>query len=250
MKTASLPMGIVLLGLAVGIAEIRARDPSEADEKPRDARIRILNACDTVQPERWRTGLDLRFRDRTIGRDIRIGERGPSGRISFTGKDVIEVARAGGDGTPIASVPARLKPSGRYSLVVMGWLDADSSDLDVRVVEEYPIPEQSIRPQKCRIQLLNAVRGFPVGVEINGVKIPPLAYGEIRELFLHPGEPDIGLLFSDADGVTRRMQCGMRAQPGDNFTAVIHPSSERSDRPAFFRVNAAAERGKKSGRDE
>ncbi|MEI6071600.1 MAG: hypothetical protein WCS31_07395 [Verrucomicrobiae bacterium] len=209
-------------------------------EKPRVASIKILNACDTAQPDRWRTGLDLKFKDRAIGRDIRIGERGPVGRISFTGKDFIEVFRHGEDSRPLARVPATLK-AGCYTIVVVGQLDADSSSVDVQVIEEFPIPQESLRPGQCRVQLLNAVRKFPVAVEINGRKLAPIACGEIRELFFPPGEMDIVLLFSDLRGGIGRLQSGMLAKAGDNCTAVIQPSAERSDRPELTRANAAAE---------
>ncbi len=204
------------------------------------AHIKILNVCDTSQADRWRTGVDLRFRERTIGRDIRIGERGPVGRILFTGKDLIEVFRSGGDPRPLLRVPAALKASGVYTLIVMGQLE--SAALDVRVVEEYPIPQESIRPGQCRVQLLNALEKFPVQVEINRQRAPALAFGETCEIFLTPGEVEISLLFPNATGGISRLESGMLAKPGDNYTLVIHPSAERSDRPELFRANAAAER--------
>jgi hypothetical protein len=207
-----------------------------------NAHIKILNVCDTSQADRWRTGVDLRFQERTIGKDIRMGERGPLGRITFTGKDFIEIFRAGGDPGPLLRVPATLKASGVYTLVVMGQLDAASTTLDVRVIEEYPIPKESIRPEQCRIQLLNALQKFPVAVEINRQKAPALAFGETCEIFLTPGEVTITLIFGDGAKGASRLQSGMVAKPGDNYTLVIHPSAERSDRPELFRANAAAER--------
>jgi hypothetical protein len=219
----------------------RAASGADKKDQPKDAWIKILNVCDTAQPERWRTGLDLRFQDQTIGGDIRIGETGPVGKIAFTGKDFIEVFRHGTDAEPLVRVPANLKAGGHYSLVIMGELNAGSANLDVRVIEEYPIPQESLRPGHCRVQLLNAVQKFPVAVEINRQKLAPIAFGEIREVFLLPGEMDIGLVFTDARGETRRLQSGLVARPGDHYTAVIHPSAERSDRPDLFRAKASGE---------
>lgn len=219
---------------------------SGSDTERKEAAIKILNVCDTAQPERWRTGLDLKFKDRTVGTDIRLGESGPVGKISFAGKDFIEVFRHGMDSQPLVRVPAHLKAGGVYTLVIMGQLDEGSSNLDVRVIEEFPIPKESIRPGRCRVQFLNAVQKFPVAVEMNRQKPAPIAFGEIREVFPAPGELELGLLFPDQRGETRRLQAGLLAKAGDNYTAVIHPSAERSDRPELFR--ATARRGE--ARDE
>ncbi len=212
------------------------------DDKPKDAYIKIINACDTTQPERWRTGLDLKFKGKAIGRDIRSGERGPIGKISFTGKDVIDVYRQGDDTHALASVPALLKRGGMYTLVVMGEIGTSSADLKVVVVEEHPLPPSSERPGLCRVNLLNAVKAYPVALSIG--KEPPqaLTYGEQNVIFLSPGEIDLGLWFTDSKGIRQRLQAGMVALAGGNFTAVIHPSEERADRPSFFRANALEDR--------
>jgi hypothetical protein len=207
-----------------------------------DAYVKIINACDTSQPERWRTGLDLKFKGKPIGRDIRLGERGPVGKISFTGKDVIEVYRQGDDSHALASVPALLKRGGLYTLVVMGEIGTSSANLRVVVVEEYPLPQSSERPGLCRVILLNAVQAYPVSLSI-GKDLPQvLTSGEQKEMFLPPGEIDIGLWFTDTKGIRQRLQAGMVAHAGGNITAVVHPSKERADRPSFFRANAMDDR--------
>jgi len=211
-------------------------------EKPRNAFVKIMNACDTSQNERWRTGLDLKFKDQTIGKDIRLGERGPTGKISFTGRDFIEVFRQGDDSRPLVRVPANLKAGGFYTLVVLGQLDADSAQVDVRVVEEYPVPEASDKKDRCRMQLVNAVGKFPVAIGIKNEKPIPISFGEIRELVFSPGAVDLGLFFQNSKGETQRLQSGLIAKPGDNLTAIVHPSAERPERPELLRVNAASDR--------
>lgn len=241
---------LVLLATISSATLAQETKPGSSMEKPQDAFIKILNACDTAQGERWRTGLDLRFKDRTIGSDIRIGERGPHGKISFTGKDFIEVFRHGADTLPLARVPANLKPGGAYALVVLGQLDAGSAKLDVRIVEEYPLPDEDQLKGSCRLQLLNAVEKYPIAIGINKEKSIRLPFGELREFVFSPGAIDIGLFFSDSRGVTRRLQSGMVAEKGGNYTAVIFPSAERSDRPDIVRYNAASERPKIQAHDE
>lgn len=220
----------------------QARAGAAVDEKPRVAYVKIFNACDTSQPERWRTGLDLNFKGNTIGRDIRIGERGPVGKITFTGKDAIEVYRSGDDAHVLASVPALLQPGGSYTLVVIGKIEASTSDLNVSVIEEFPIPPQSKRPDQCRVILLNAVESFPVALSVGKEFRQPLPFGEQREVFLVPGGVDLGIWFNDSKGIRRRLQAGMIATAGGNYTAVIHPSEERSDRPSLFRSSATEDR--------
>lgn len=214
---------------------------SPGDEKMKDAYVKIVNACDTSQPERWRTGLDLKFKDQAIGRDIRLGERGPIGKISFVGRDLIDVYRHG-DSRVLASVPARLQAGGIYTLVVMGSLEANSADLKVEVIEEFPLPPESERPGQCRVVFLNAVKSYPVSISVGKETPLTLAFGEKRELFLNPGEQDLGLWFRDSKGAPQRLQAGMVAETGANYTAVLHPSEERSDRPSLFRFNAVEDR--------
>lgn len=215
---------------------------TKGSEKTRDAFVKIMNVCDTSQKERWRTGLDLKFKNRTIGSDIRLGEHGPTGKISFTGRDCIEVFRHGTNSQPLARVPANLKSGGFYTLVVLGQLDSDSVKLDVRVIEEYPIPEAGNRKGQCRVQLVNAIEKFPIAIGINTEDPTPISFGETHELFFPPGEVDLGLFFKDSRGELRRLQAGLIAEPDGNYTAVVYPSAERSDRPGFMRTNAASER--------
>ena len=233
---------LILSFCAISPSRGQSGEDTPVDDKPKDAYIKIINACDTTQPERWRTGLDLKFKGKPIGRDIRLGERGPIGKISFTGKDVIEVFRQGDDTQALASVPALLKGGGFYTLVIMGQIGASSADLKVAVVEEYPLPPSSERPGLCRVDLLNAVQAYPVSLSIGKDPPQPLTFGERKEIFLPPGEIDLGLWFTDSKGVRQRLQAGMVAQAGGNITAVVHPSEERADRPGFFRADAMDDR--------
>lgn len=218
-------------------------EPSASDaEKPKDAFIKIVNACDTAQPERWRTGLDLTFKGSLIGRDIRAGERGPIGKISFTGKDVIEVYKSGESTRALASVPATLKAGGFYTLVTFGNIEAELSNVRVIAVEEYPLAPASERPGQCRVVFLNTIASYPISLSVGKDAPRPLPFGEITEMFFSPGEVDLGIWFRDPKGEMRRLQSGLIAEAGGNYTAVIHPSAERSDRPSLFRANAAEDR--------
>ncbi|MEI6033482.1 MAG: hypothetical protein WCS65_04255 [Verrucomicrobiae bacterium] len=232
---------ILSCSLAVLAANVlaRAQAPAAKSERSSEATVKILNVCDTAQLERWRTGLDLKFMGRAIGKDIRLGESGPAGKISFAGKDSLEVFRHGPDAPPLARVPANFKPGGKYAFVIMGQLDAGSAALEVRAIEEFPIPPESLRPGRCRVQILNAVQKFPVTLEILQQKSAPMAFGEIRELFFLPGKLDLALLFPDARGETARIPASLLAKAGDSYTLVIHPSAERPDRPDLARSHSA-----------
>jgi len=238
---------IIALTFAVGhgllLASLSfAQTPDTDAPKPEDAYVRILNGCDTSQSERWRTGVDLKFKDKIIGADIRLGEKGPLGKISFIGRDTIDVYRHGDSSQSIASVPAKLQQGGFYTLVVLGDLEASSADLKVAVVQEFPLAQESQRSGQCRIVLINTVSAYPVGLSIGNNPPQKLPYGEVKELFLPPGELDLGLWFTDKTGKSKRLQAGMIAEAGANFTAIVHPSQERSDRPAFFRINSREDR--------
>ncbi len=114
-------------------------------EKPRDAFVKIMNACDTSQNERWRTGLDLKFKDQTIGKDIRLGERGPTGKISFTGRDFIEVFRRGDDSGPLVRVPANLKAGGgTHWWCLVSWMRIPPSST-FGLSRNTPCPRRAIK---------------------------------------------------------------------------------------------------------
>ncbi len=235
---------IFLFGFCASACLLQAQTQSGPtdDDKPRDAYVKIINACDTSQTERWKTGLDLKFKNRPIGQDIRLGERGPIGKISFTGKDVIDVYRNGDDSRALASVPALLKRGGFYTLVVMGQIEAATADLSVLVIEEFPLPPESDRPGQCRVTFVNSIQKYPVSLSVGDDPPIQLPFGQGKELFLSPGEVDLGLWFTDSKGKKQRLQAGMIAEPGANYTAVVHPSEERSDRPSLLRSNAVEDR--------
>lgn len=219
------PIFLLLLAAAWAVAA------EPRSDQLREVSVRIINACDTTQSERWRTGLDLSFQGRVIGRDIRLGESGPRGKIRCAGSDVIEVFRHGGP--VLVRVPAKLRAGGQYCLVVFGQLEADSARLKVRVIEE--TEETATKPDAPgRMLVINAVEKFPVSIGLN--QSPPLrlSAGEVRELVLSPGLVAISLHFPDPLGNPRRYQAGLRAEPGCLHTAVIHPSTERPDRPALI----------------
>ncbi len=92
------------------------------------------------------------------------------------------------------------------------------------------------------MQLVNAVGKFPIAIGIKNEKPMPIPFGEIRELFFSPGAVDLGIYFQNSKGETQRLQSGLIAKPGDNLTAVVHPSAERPERPELLRFNAAFER--------
>lgn len=215
-----------ILLLLLAAASAAATEPGS--DQTREVSVRIINACDTMQSERWRTGLDLAFQGRVIGRDIRLGESGPRGKIHCAGSDVIEVFRH--RGPVLVRVPARLRAGGQYTLVVFGQLEADSARLKVRMIEE-----AAGKPDApCRILVINTIENFPVALGINQSPPSRLPAGEVRELDFSPGLVALGLYFPDPLGNPRRLQAGLRAEPGSLHTAVIHPSPERPDRPALI----------------
>jgi hypothetical protein len=121
-------------------------------------------------------------------------------------------------------------------------MEASTSELNVSVIEEFPIPPQRIRPDQCRVILLNAVESFPIALSIGKEFRQPLPFAEQKEVFFVPGEVDLGIWFNDSKGIRCRLQAGMVATAGGNYTAVIHPSEERSDRPSLFRSSATEDR--------
>lgn len=215
----------------------------EADyEKPKTAFIRIINACDTSQSQRWLTGLDLQFKEHPIGRDIRLGERGPIGRIDYNSRDFVEVFRSGNHSKPLTKIPASFQANGFYTLVVFGNIEASMSNVNVEVIENYPMPLNDKKPSQCRIVFFNAVKAYPVSLSIGNNETKSLEFGKKFETFLPPGEFDVGIWFKDREGNIRRLQSGMIVDAGGNYTAIIHPSEERGDRPALFKVNTTEDR--------
>jgi hypothetical protein len=216
---------------------------SDAPEKPKDAHIRILNCCDTDQAERWKTGLDLKFKDQYIGRDIRIAQRGPVGKISFVGKDTIEVFRAGDESRAIARIPASLKAGGFYTIVVLGKLGASASDVEIKLVEEFPISEEELRPDMVRMQLVNAIKNYPVALTIkSGNANSAPKYSELQKYFFTPGELEMNLVYRQVSGKIVSVPWVIETARGEDYVAVIHPSKHRGNTPTLMRINVAASR--------
>jgi hypothetical protein len=216
---------------------------SDTPEKPKDADIRILNCCDTDQAERWRTGLDLKFKNQYIGRDIRIAQRGPVGKISFVGKDTIEVFRTEDANRAIARIPASLKAGGFYTILVLGNLGASTSDVEIKLIEEFPMPENELQPDMVRMQLVNAVKNYPVALKIrSGSTNSSPEYSELQKYFFAPGELEMDLVYRQDSGKVVSVPWLIETARGDDYVAVIHPSKHRSNTPTFMRINVAASR--------
>ena len=216
---------------------------SDTPEKPKDAYIKILNCCDTDQAERWKTGLDLKFKDQYIGRDIRIAQRGPVGKISFVGKDTIEVFRTEDASRAIARIPASLKAGGFYTILILGNLGASNSDVEIKLIEEFPMPENELQPDMVRMQLVNAVKQYPVALSMKSRGInSSLKYSELQKYYFVPGQLEMDLVYRDKSGKAVTVPWLIETARGDDYVVVIHPSKHRSNTPAFMRINVAESR--------
>lgn len=216
---------------------------SDTPEKPKDAYIRILNCCDTDQAERWKTGLDLKFKDKYIGKDIRIARQGPVGKISFVGKDTIEVFRTGSANQAIARIPASLKAGGFYTILVLGNLSASESNVEIKLIEDFPFLENELQPGMVRVQLVNAVKQYPVALSMKSRGInSSLKYSELQKYYFVPGQLEMDLVYRDKSGKAVTVHWLIETAPGEDYLAVIHPSRDRGDIPTFLRINVAASR--------
>jgi hypothetical protein len=212
-------------------------------EKPNDAYIRILNCCDTTQTERWKTGLDLKFKDNYIGRDIRLATYGPVGKISYVGRDFIEVFRTGETEKPIAQIPATLKPGGFYSVVVMGIIGKTDSDVVVKLIEEYPLTNQERPPGTFRMVVLNAIKNYPVLFRPVGDKTSSIPkFSETAELNLPLGEQEMELIYENEERKTITNPWIVLIEEGGDYLTVIHPSRDRGSLPTLLQLNMAEAR--------
>ncbi|MFV0415464.1 MAG: hypothetical protein ACK5NG_03770 [Chthoniobacterales bacterium] len=228
-----------------GILTAQEKIPNKkGKEEPSVAYIKILNACDTNQSERWKTGLNLTFNEETLGSDVRIGEIGLLARVSSTSKDELSIFRSDVSGKSVGTqalekIPAKFQEGGLYTAVVLGDIEENSANLQLQVLQQYPIPPQSKRPGKCRVVLLNAISKFPVSVDIAGGNPQQLAFNKPSEFFINPGEVNIGLNFKDKRGKDQRIQSGLVAQAGGNIIAVVLYPAERGDRPTLRRFDVS-----------
>jgi len=232
-KNSALWFGILSI---LCVKALFAQSP-EPEETPRDALIKIINACNTSQSERWKTGIDLAFKDIQIGSDIRIGERGPLGKITFVGRDTIDIYRHGDTQRKIASIPAKLDAKSLYSLVVVGSIEEASASVDIVVIREDPLPERSKVPGKARVLFVNGVDDYQIGVSFGNSAPQVLAPLQQLESFHDPGELDLGLWFTDSNGKKQRIQSGILLSQNESITAVIYASAERGDRPSLLVLN-------------
>lgn len=216
----------------------------EKNEKPKEAFIKIFNACQRNGVEKWQTGLDLKFRDAPLARDVRVGEAGLVRQITFFEKDTVDVYRCeefADKNRSTPEFPARTAAKVQTSfearsvtlLLVHGALNAEGEAIEIDAIKEFPVPAESMRPGMARVFFMNVRPGERVTLKIGNQTPISLSYKESREVFLEPDNTDILLNYTGKDNQIKKQIAAFKLMPDCSYTAIVYPAAELPDRPAI-----------------
>jgi hypothetical protein len=233
-----LASGVVILFL---LAPTRAED-TEKEEKPKDAFVKIFNATFRNGVETWETGLDLKFHDKPLANDVRVGEGGLMRQITYKKKDTVDVFRhreflkSPGPDTqlPAAKIATSFDEGSMTLLVVHGEITPTGGKLRVDTIREFPVPEESRRPGMARLVLANFRQTEPVFVSIGKVEAIQISANERREIFIPTGETEIFLIHKESGKIDYKRQLAVfKFKANHNYTGIIFPAAEIPSRPVL-----------------
>lgn len=211
-------------------------------DKPKDAFVKIFNATYRNGVEKWETGLNLKFHDKPLANDVRVGEGGLVRHIAYKQKDTVDVFRnqehlknpSPTPGLPVAKLSTTFDEGSVTLLVVHGEVTPRGEELKIEAIREFPIPEESRRRGLARFFLANFRQGEPILLAIGSLDVFQIAPGERKEVFLPPGETEIFLIHREKKGGEyKRQLAAFKFQPNHNYTGIIFPSAEIPTRPSL-----------------
>jgi hypothetical protein len=215
---------------------------AEEQENPKSAFVKIFNAALRNGVERWETGLDLTFREQKLASDVRSGEGGLVRQITYKSKDTVDVHRhreflsnkRPASSRPAAQLATTFDPVSIHLLVVHGELGPNGEKLRINVIKEFPVPDEVMQSGKARFSVANFRPGKPVFLAIGSMPPLELPYMGQHEFFLEPNEVEIFLIHKKPSDTEFRRQLTLFKFEGDrNYTGIIAPAVEITDRPIF-----------------
>lgn len=225
--TKLLIVGVLLVAPVLAFAQ----DQPEDDKKPKDAFVRIVNACTIEMREPWRAGLDLTFKDQPLAIDMRGAEAATYKRITFVGKDTVDVM-ATGKKSKLVAVPATFEKGGFYSIYLTGEISDAGYKVTPLVVTDFPVPPAKLRQGYARVNVFNAISTFPVKLQLDNGSTVKLAALSFTELYLTPGSHPYRIFFP-YKSAERDMQGFLIVAANSGYSAIISASPEKADRPVM-----------------
>lgn len=227
---------IILLGLGIS--------PLQGDEnEEKSAFVKIFNASLRVDVEKWETGINLKFHNEPLAKDVRIGEGGLIRKINYKSKDTVDVYRnqehlenpiPDSALTPAAKLSAGFEQGSITLIVVHGELEGGKENLKIEAIREFPVSEESLHPGMARLYLGNFRQGDPIFLLIGEMEPLELSYNEKREIFITPGETEIFLIHKEEGKIDyKRQLAAFKFQADHNYTGIISPAAEIPSRPSL-----------------
>lgn len=214
----------------------------EKEEKNKDAFVKIFNATQPNDVQKWETGLNLKFQGEPLANDVRVGEGGLVRKITFNQKDAVDVFRhreflkkpAPPTSLPAAKLSTTFDEGSVTLLVVYGSINPNGENLMIKTIREFPIPEESKRPGMARLVLANVRENEPVFLALGSQQAFQISFDEIREFFIPPGETEIFLIHKEAGkSEYKRQLAAFKFKANHNYTGIISPAAEIPTRPSL-----------------
>ena len=215
---------------------------AKEDEKSKTASVKIFNATLRQGVEKWETGLNLKFHDKPLANDVRVGEGGLVRQITYKQRDTVDVFRnqeylknpSTNTTLPATKLSTTFDAESVTLLVVHGELSSSGEDLKIEAIREFPVPEESQRPGVARLLLANFRQGEPIFLSIGTLDVIQLQHDEKREVFVPPGETEIFLIHRETGkSEYKRQLAAFKFKADHNYTGIISPAAEIPARPSL-----------------
>jgi hypothetical protein len=238
-------MRILLIGFCLFSVIFCCRSlAQDKNEKPKEAFVKIFNACYRDRVDKWQTGLNLKFHDAALANDVRVGEAGLVRQVTFLEKDTVNVIRCEdfmdtkrstpeAPISPAAKVPTSFEARSVTLLLAYGTLSALGESLEIDVIKEFPVPVESMRPGMARVLFMNVRPGARVTLKMGDQAPFSLSYRERIEAFLKPGVTDILISYRGKASQFKKQIAAFKFMPDCSYTAIVYPAAEIPDRPSI-----------------
>jgi hypothetical protein len=246
MKRCFLGLFLLLGGTAFGQdppPEVPPETPlaerKEDHKRSNKSYVRIINSVHATVDPVWNSGLDLRWKDDFLMKDIRAGEGGGFMEIENDGKSPLTITRHSNNDTLYRGT-LKIDKASFVTLIVFGSLSEKSSAVKVDVKVTAIGEEESGN----NLSIFNGIESFPVKLKIGSDAISAPAIFKWEQRQLSAGTSLIEIHFVDEREREQRIEQQLMLEEGAKYSLFLlpNPNNTGRKRPRIFLVNETESR--------
>lgn len=226
---------LILCSLVSGLAQTDQEKP----DSPKDAHVKIVNACEVTLPQPWKAGMDLAFKDAALSSDVRPGEKCPYRKISFTGKDNVSI-RMTQTKAEVASIPADFEKGCFYTIILTGQVSESGGKIVPIIRKDFPQDPAVVHSGEAMVNVFNSISSFPLSIS-SGKAFAALAPATATTIYLPGGMQSVDVKYRDFKNKEQILRNKLVVQPGNTYSVIILNSSEGGNRPMIFKADDSDE---------